>query len=136
MRDNQLLLSDAQAITATAVSQHTYDQGGALDAGAGEPVYIEVSVGQAFNNLTSLAIELISSATENLASPTVIQTTTVLLAGLTANTVVLRTMLPVGRRQRYLGFRYTVTGTNPSTGTINATLARRELPVSFVNTIA
>jgi hypothetical protein len=136
MRDQEMMMSVAQAITATAVSQNTYDQGGAVDAGAGEPLYYEVRSVQQFNTLTSLTIELITSASENLGTPTVIQSTSVPLAGLTANTVLVRSMIPPGKRLRYLGFRYAVVGTNPTQGTIEATLARRELPSSFLNAVA
>lgn len=120
-----------QAITATAISTNVIDlrqPNGApalADAGTtGLPLYLVVSVGQVFNNLTSLTITLESDSTANLAtSATVHFSATILLAALTANTTVLRIPLPVGATyERYLGLRYTVTGTAPSTGTVFASL--------------
>ena len=136
MRDQELLLSRGQAITATAFSTDVYDQGGARDPGAGEDVYAEVRVVQAFNTLTSLDIQIVTSATEDMASHVVVSTMNVLLAGLTVNTMILRMALPVGNRLRYLSFRYVVNGTAPTLGTIEATLARHEIPKSFTNAVA
>jgi len=121
-----------QAITATAISTNVIDlrqPNGApalADAGTtGVPVYLVVSVGQVFNNLTSLAITLESDSTANLATSATVHFSSgaILLAALTANTTLLRVPLPVGANyERYLGVRYTVTGTAPSTGTVFASL--------------
>lgn len=136
MRDNQTLLSAAQAVTATAFSTDSYDQQGARNAGAGEPVAFRVRTVQAFNNLTSLDVQIVTSVNSDLSSPTVLQTINVLLAGLTATTYIWQGYLPVVRASQYLGFRYVVNGTAPSTGTIDATLARMEIPASFTNAVA
>lgn len=123
-----------QAITATAVSTNVMDTRqpngtpalvnlGLVSSGVGA-VYLNVVVGTAFTLLTSLTITLESSSTSDLAtSPTVHFSGTVALAGLTANTKVLCIPLPVGDYKRYVGVRYTVTGTNPGAGTVTAYLS-------------
>lgn len=119
-----------QAITATAISTNVID----LRAPNGTPAvvddglnavsgpYLVVIVNQAFNNLTSLAISLESSAAAGLTSATVHYSKTVLLAGLTAGATVVRVPLPPDDYLRYLGVRYTVSGTAPTTGTVYAFL--------------
>lgn len=119
----------AQAITATAVSTNIMDtrQPGGTPALAnlglsGVPVYLIVVVSQVFNTLTSLTTTLESSAATDMSSSTVHATTTTVLASLTAGATIMRIPLPVDNYKRYLGLRYTVTGSNPSTGSIFAFL--------------
>jgi hypothetical protein len=136
--DSQTLMAGAiaadgtrsgQAITATAVSTNIIDtrqpNGGPtlVNLGlTGTPVYLVVQVLTAFNNLTSLATTLESSANTSLTSSTVHATATTLLAGLTAGAVIAKIPLPLDNYQRYLGVRFTVTGTAPSTGSVVAFL--------------
>lgn len=118
-------------ITATQISTNVIDlrsPGGTpalQDEGIeGTDLYLVVKVIQAFNNLTSLTITLESDSTANLATaPVVHYSKTVLLAGLTANTELIRVQIPSDDYKRYLGMRYTVTGTAPAAGTILAFLA-------------
>lgn len=119
-----------QAITATAVSTNVMDTrqpGGAptlTNLGlTGRPVYLIVVALTAFNTLTSLTTTLESSANTSLTSSTVHASVTTLLAALTAGAVIAKIPLPVDNYQRYLGLRYTVTGSNPSQGSIAAFLA-------------
>lgn len=121
-----------QAITATAISTNVIDTRALsgsptlADLGTtGTPVYLVVQVGAAFNTLTSLTITLESDSTANLATSATVHFSSgaILLAALTANTTLLRIPLPVGATyERYLGVRYTVTGTNPTLGTVFAHL--------------
>lgn len=130
--DNNLVLSDQQAITATAASTNVIDLGatgtpfgaaGALSADLGkldnEGVQIELAVAQAFNNLTSLKIALEKSADNS--TFTEVASRTFLLAEINA---VKRLPFPArvmeGADARYLRLNYTVTGTAPSTGKITA----------------
>ncbi len=121
----------AQAITATAISTNVIDcrqPGGtpvSKDEGiVGEDLWLNVVVVQGFNTLTSLTITLESDSTANLAtSPTVHYTKTIALAGLTAGATVVRVQLPSEDYERYLGLRYTVTGTNPTLGSVIAFLS-------------
>ena len=112
-----------QAITATAVSTDTIDLGVARDIGPGEDINVYVKSGAAFNTLTSLTIEVITSATSNLATPTVVLSVSRTLAQLAVDSVQVRGIIPFGIAQRFLGMRYTVVGSNPTLGTVVAGLA-------------
>lgn len=125
----QQLFSDDQAITATAISTNVIDLGAAdtpyggkaalkQDIGKGTPVPILVEVTEAFNTLTSLTIALEVGATTALG--TVIYSEVVTLANLIVGKQTLMQYLPNGVNARYVGMRYTVTGTNPTLGKITA----------------
>lgn len=125
--DRQNTVSQAQAITATAVSTDTIDLSVARDVGVGEELKFSITVDQTFNNLTSLTPQVIISANANLSSATVLsQLDAIPLAQLTAGRKPIelsipRTLLisqPVG--QRYLGLNYVVAGTAPTTGQVTA----------------
>lgn len=116
-----------QAITATALSTNVLDfRNGTsptlADEGiSGPELWLVVVVTQAFNNLTSLTITLESAVDTGIStSPTVHVTKTALLAALTAGATVLRVQLPSDDYQRYVGVRYTVAGTAPTTGAVMA----------------
>lgn len=116
----------AQAITATANSTNVLDLRNAaspllVDEGlSGPEVWLNVQVLQAFNTLTSLTIAFVSSAATTLTTPTTHYSTTIALAGLTANTSVVRVLLPSGDYLRYAGMIYTVNGAAPTTGSVYA----------------
>jgi hypothetical protein len=113
-----------QAITADAVSTNTIDLGTARDIGEGENLYMVFTVIEAFNTLTSLDLEVIISANANLSSHTVLAETNATLAnsGLVAGKqyVVALPPLIASLGLRYLGARYDVNGSNPTTGSILA----------------
>ena len=122
-----------QAITATAISTNVIDlrSGGSSGLaladeginGANGGMFLVISTAQAFNNLTSLTITLESDSAAGLATaPVVHYSKTILLAALTANTTLIRVPIPSDDYKRFLGVRYTVTGTAPTTGTVNAAL--------------
>jgi len=125
-----LLLSDDQAITATAVSTNVIDLGvpqapyggNALnqDVGKGTPVPILIQVTEQFDNLTSLTIALEVSDAANLSSSVVLNTQTIVLADLVTGKQTFMQYLPNGVDKRYLGVRYTVTGTAPTAGKVTA----------------
>lgn len=118
----------AQAITATANSTNVIDlrNGTApslVDEGiSGPELWLVVQVGQAFNTLTSLTIALVSSAATALTTPTTHFSQSVALAALTAGSTAVRVQVPSGDYLRYLGLIYTVVGSNPTLGTVNAFL--------------
>lgn len=127
--DRQNTVSQAQAITATAVSTDTIDLSQARDIGTGNDLKWVITIDQSFNNLTSLEIQAISSAAANLSSPTVIGSTgAIVLAQLTAGRrpIVLElnrsilAALPIG--QRYIGLNYVVVGTAPTLGQVTSSL--------------
>lgn len=129
--DAYLLLSDAQAFTATAVSTNTIDLGGTnRDIGAGAvPMTAVLSVDVAADFTTgdeAYTFELITSAAANLGSPTVIASRVITAAQLAAGTLHYLDV-PMGViTQRYLGARLTLAGTTP---TVTATIAI--IPRSF-----
>ena len=111
-----------QAITGDAYSTDTIDLLQARDIGEGESLYMVFTVVQAFNTLTSLDLEVVTSANANLSSHTVIAERNVLLAGLTAGAqYVIKIPPQVGSLgERYFGARYDVNGSNPTQGSILA----------------
>jgi hypothetical protein len=118
-------------VTATAISTNVLDRAGNLalfptleDEGLVEQhLYLVVQVLQAFNNLTSLTVTLESDTAAGLATAPVVHfSKTILLAALTAGATVVRVQLPSDDYKRYIGVRYTVTGTAPTTGTVYAFL--------------
>jgi hypothetical protein len=121
----------AQAITATAISTNVLDARtlafpALADEGiSGPDTWLMVQVIQAFNTLTSLTITFESDSAITLASSPVVHASTgaIALASLTANTMVARLMLPAAAYKRYVGLRYTVTGSNPSQGSVLAYLS-------------
>jgi hypothetical protein len=128
---NEQLFSDDQAITATAISTNVIDLGapgtpyGAAaplnqDIGKGGMVPVLVQVTEAFDALTSLTITVEVSDAAGLTSPVVLATETILLADLVAGKQMFNQVLPNGADKRYLGVRYTVTGTAPTVGKITA----------------
>jgi hypothetical protein len=93
--DKHATFSDAQAITATAASTNAYDFGavGIIPYGniqlrrrlgkAGE-VPLLIQVVEAFNNLTSLQVDIETDDNSAFSSPKVVQSQVVLLADLIA----------------------------------------------------
>lgn len=127
----QQIFSDDQAIIATAISENVIDLGvpgtpfdaaAALnqDVGKGASIPVLVQVTSDFNTLTSLTITVEVSAAAGLTSPVVLAEETILLADLVAGKQMFMQVLPNGADLRYLGVRYTVTGTDPTLGNITA----------------
>jgi len=129
---NQLIFSDQQAITATAISANVvdlrptgtvYKAGSALtrDLGPGKQIDLLVQVTETFNTLTSLTFTLETSDAVGLTSSRVHWSSgAVALASLVAGYKVPIIRLPLGPHLRYMGLRYTVGGTNPTLGKITA----------------
>ena len=112
--DKLLRVSEDQAITTTAFSTDTIDLSVARDIGEGTALYMNFAVTTALANGTSVKFEVVTSANANLSSPTVVGSSdAVLTAALTAGkNVVVRINPDIGGKgKRYLGARYTVSGT-------------------------
>lgn len=125
--DLQTLLSNAQAITATAPSTNVIDLGPinagfSRDVGKGNDIPIRLQVVEAFNNLTSLQIDLQvaddAAFTQNVT--TVWTSGALLLAVLAAGYVSILEDVPRRTNRRFMRFNYTVTGVAPTTGKITA----------------
>jgi len=126
--DKELLLSDGQEITATAVSENTIDLSAALrDIGAGEQLYVVVVVdvaAAAGDAAKELVISLITSAAEELTSETTILSTPTLTgAVLTKGRVPIVIPIPPGIAQQYLGLNY-VTDTFGTAFEVTAFIAK------------
>ena len=129
--DNSLLLSDAQAITATAASTNcldlramgtVYHAAAALsrDFARAAEIPLLVQVVEDFNNLTSLKIDIELDSTTTFTPDKTITLGTFLLADLKAGFRIPWNELPAGINLQYLQLKYTVTGTAPTTGKITA----------------
>ena len=127
----QQILSDDQAVTATAISENVIDLGapatpyGAAaaipqDIGKGTKIPFTFVVTAAFATLTSLTITLEVSAAAALTTPTVLHTQTIAVADLIVGKRLTIDIVPNDANLRYLGARYTVTGSNATAGTITA----------------
>lgn len=132
--DSQLVLSDSQAVTSTAISANVYDTnviGGpntTQDIGAGEPLYLVVSTVVAATDTGSdatLTITLESDSAATLASSPVVHFSTGAIAFAnfaTAGTRLLAIRLPNANYKRYLGIRYTVASGPLTAGQFDAYL--------------
>lgn len=136
--DAQLLLSDAQALSATAVSTNTVDLGNVTpknEIGAGEPMCVLIGVDVAADTADgneTYQFTLVQSANADLSSPDVLYATdttfisrTVLVAGYTL-------VLPIPAKmitKRYIGVRYVLGGTTPT-----ITVTAMYVPFNFVDT--
>ena len=112
--DSLLRVSEDQAVNTTAVSTNTVDVGVARDIGEGTTLYMNFALTEAFANGTSVTFEVITSASANLGSPTVIgSSAAIVTASLTLGKNIVVRLNPdiAGKGQRYLGARYTVVGT-------------------------
>lgn len=132
--DKFLEFSDAQAVTATAISTNVvdlYPLGGnaSRDIGSGENIYLIVRTLAAATDVTSdatLTVTFESSNAEDLSASTV-HFSTGALAFATfspAGTELARFKLPGGNYLRYLGVRYTVAAGPLTGGTFDAFIVK------------
>lgn len=124
--DALLALSAAQAVTTTAVSTNTIDLGVARDIGVGEDLFIDFEVGITFVGGTSIRFDIITSASADLSTPTILVSSAAIpVASLVAGyRTAMRIPPQIGSLgQRYLGAQYTVVGTM-SAGAVSANVVK------------
>ncbi len=124
--DQLLLLSDAQAFTATGVSTNTIDLSNVtpkLQIGTGEPMGLMVQIDVAADFTTgdeTYSFEAIQSAAAALTTPTILAREAYIATGALISTLLVAGYLmylpiPMGMPlQRYLGFNLTAGGTTPT----------------------
>lgn len=134
--NKNLILAEAQAITATAISQNViqwpangimYGDAAAIvrNLGPGTPMPILLQVVETFATLTSLTITLETAAAADLSSSTVLASSGAIpLASLVAGhrPSFLR-YFPDATMLAFLGLRFTVGGSNATAGKITAAVA-------------
>jgi hypothetical protein len=127
--DHDLLLSENQAITASAASTNYINQEAAIDLGAGMPVELFCKIDEAFDNLTTLTIAIQTDDNSSFSSATTLISKAVALASLTLDAVIKLGYMPDDTEQYIRGY-YTVTGTNPTAGqvTLGVTAGRQQNP--------
>ncbi len=121
--DNDLVFSDAQAVTASAASASLDMRTATRNAGAGEPVHLVcvVSATAASAGATTLDVALQDSADNSSFADTAVKQSAIPKASLVAGFEILRVSLPRGLR-RYLRVNYTVNTANFTAGTFSAYL--------------
>lgn len=127
--DANLLFSDAQANVRSAntyVSTNTVDLSVARDIGNGERLVVDFAVDVAFAGGTSVQFQVISSASADLSSPTVLATTPAVVDATLVAGYRTQLLIPpvVGNGQRYLGVQYIGVGTH-SAGSVSARLVHQ-----------
>ena len=146
--DNQLQLSDAQALTATALSTNVIDLSVAQSIGSGEPMVVVVTVDVAADQTTgdedyAFELEVASDAAittdrqmlgrrefESGTPGAPAQDADLLVAGFQFTIPV--PAITIGEAQRYLALRYTLAGTTP-TITVTAHLQPHNMTSSLVD---
>ncbi len=130
--DLNAIFSNAQAITATAVSTNVIDLGvpGKVPYGniqllrnlKGDAIPLLIQVNQTFNNLTSLTFTVQGSVDEAFTSPIALETSpAIVLASLVAG-FIYRPVVEVPRNNiyRFIRISYTVVGTAPTLGQVTS----------------
>jgi len=124
--DAQNLFSDAQAITATAVSTNAIDLDAAnIDLGSGENLYVHLNVDVAFTDSGSdstVTVTLVTDDNAALSSATAVQTLGTFAALTAAGTKIIARIQPNLTLEQFVGLNYTLANGNLTTGSITAAL--------------
>ena len=122
--------SNAQAITATAVSTNVIDLGAVRNIGSGEDLYLVLIVTTAFTDASSdstVTPSLQTDDNEAFGSAATVRTYDTLAALSAAGTTRIYKLEPfttAGIYERYIRLNYTVAGGNLSTGAITAFITK------------
>ena len=127
--DSLLKFSDAQALTATAVSTNVVPLSLDRDIGIGEPMGVVITVGVAADSTTgdeTYQFQLQADDNDSFSSASVIGDVTVVAASLAAGDKV---VIPIGHsNEAFLRLNYVLGGTTPSV-TVDALLQ----PLSMID---
>lgn len=138
--DALLLLSDAQALTATGNSTNVIDLGNTTprrDISAGEPMALAVGVDVAAVGTGTYSFAVIQSDNADLSDPDVLASREVAAGQLSVGSVHQLPIPPGSITKRYLGATYTLGGTSPGltatayVGPMNLIESRRNYAASF-----
>ncbi len=134
MIDKQLVLSDAQAVTATAESTYYVDLSVARDIGKGKQLYVVIGVQTVMDSSGEAATLTIALQTDDNTSFTsavsVLSTQAYAESVLTAGRQPIVIPIPPDTDERYLRLYYTVGTENFTTGNIDAFITT-ELQTSY-----
>jgi len=119
--DSQNQFSDAQALTATAVSTNVIDLGSDRNLGIGEPMAVVYTIDVALDGTTGDETYVATVQSGSTATPTTVIATTTMTRGDAAGTKYVAFLPADTTVGRYLRLNYTLGGTTP-TGTITAEL--------------
>lgn len=118
--DNELLLSDAQSLSGTAVIDSTSAVDlmvAGRDVGKGEPLSVVVVIdGDAGGTSPTLVVRLVTADDSALDTNVtiILETPTIVEADLKKGRNPIHIPIPMGIAQRYLGLNYLMTGTSPT----------------------
>jgi len=122
--DKNLMVSDGQALTDTAVSDYSINMGAARKIGAGKQMYMVILIDVLAADLTSINFQVVTDTLATLATPTVqIETGAIGYASLTAGRapIIIPIGSAIGTEEQYLGMQYTCS--DAGTCTVTAFLA-------------
>lgn len=123
--DAQNLFSDAQAITASAVSTNIIDLGSARDIGVGRELYLVVLVDTAFTDAGSDSTVQVDIQTDDnaaFASATTLKTVGTFAALSAVGSRLIERLNPDLAWEQYIRLNYTVANGNLTTGSLTAFL--------------
>ena len=125
--DLETMFCEGQAVTADAGSTNYIDLGATgtpfgsdtaltRDIGKGCSVPLSITVVEAFNNATSVAVSLQVDDNTSFSSAKTVASKTYLLAELAGGQLAFPDYVPEGADERYMRLFFDVTGTEPTTG--------------------
>jgi hypothetical protein len=129
LTDSGNLLSEAQAVTASAISTYVYDTHSASIGGltrdiSGQdcPIWLNFTITESFATATSVTFSLESDDNTSLSSATVHYTSAAIAIATLVAGYSFSVQVPPGQYQRYVGARYTIGGSSATAGKITALL--------------
>lgn len=126
--DKLCQLCDSQAFTTDDLCTYSYDDGAAISRGAGEPLAIMINVEVAGTGAGAYEFQAIQSAAANLGSEVVMASYQPLEAALTAGSIHILDIPPMGTPLRYKGLKF-----NNVSGSTSVTISAYIGPRSFIH---